>query len=436
MPFPIPASSPRRPQSVQDAQLEQILANAARLSMILIGGVVGLAALHIGQVILAPVALAVVVGLMFGPVADALERRHVPPALSAGVVVLLFVALIGLGVVLFAMPLSEWIGRAPAIWEKLRHEFVNLKEPLQGLANLQEQVKGMFGDEGGAMPVTVEDGSDVASMAMLAPTLGAHAAIFLASLYFFLATREHIRVSILSVCVSRRMRWRAAHIFRDVEQKVSRFLLSVSLLNFGVGVAVGLSMWAIGMPSPVLWGALAAVLNFIPYVGQAVMVVILLAVGLGTQTGLEHILLPVGCYLVINFFEGQIITPHFIGHTLTLNPFLIFLSITFWLWAWGPVGGLIAVPMLLIITSVLGHVLPSRPVMPKRPVRPRPGMTEKELVLANAAQAVREKAEAEHTAADPEKAETPEARRAERIRRRTRPPRGTAPTGANASQER
>jgi predicted PurR-regulated permease PerM len=268
--------------------------------------------------------------------------------------------------------------------------------------------------------VTVEDSSAVAGMAMLAPAILAQVAIFLASLYFFVATRDHIRISILSMCVTRRMRWRTAHVFRDVEQKVSRFLLSVTMINLCVGTAVTLAMWAIGMPSPLLWGAMAAVLNYIPYVGQAIMVTVLLMVGLGTQTDPFSILLPVLCYASINFVEGQIFTPHFIGRTLTLNPFVIFLSITFWIWAWGPVGGLVAVPTLLIAQSVVAHALPSRPVQPRRPVRRTAAMSAHDVVLANAAQAIREQREDE--AHVPEEAH-------ERKQERMAPPHGTAPTG-------
>jgi len=219
------------------------------------------------------------------------------------------------------------------------------------------------------------------------------------------------------------MRWRTAHVFRDVEAKVSRYLISITIINICVAIAVTLAMWAIGMPSPPLWGALAGVLNYIPYVGQAVMIVILLAVGLGTQAELWAILLPVACYVAINFTEGQIVTPHFIGRTMTLNPFIIFLSITFWLWSWGPVGGLIAVPTLLIAQSLLTHALPSKPLMPKRPVRRTRNMTDREALLANTALAIREQSEEGQEAktdADPQ-----EGRKNERLM----PPDGTAPSG-------
>ena len=403
-------------EDMSESQFERVLGNASRLAIVFVGFLAALVALQAGQVILAPVTLAIVIGLMFGPVADRVENWGVPPALSAGVVVLMLVGLIALGIALFAVPLSDWVARAPLIWNKLQQQLATLEGPLQTISAVQEQVTSVFSNES-AMSVTVEDGGQVISIAMIAPAILAQILIFLASLYFFVATRDHIRISVLSLCVSRRMRWRTAHVFRDVESKVSKFLLSITFINFCVGCAVSLAMWAIGMPSPLLWGALAAVLNYIPYVGQGVMILVLLAVGLGTQTELGAILLPVGCYICINFVEGQIVTPHFIGRTMTLNPFIIFLSITFWLWAWGPVGGLVAVPTLLIATSVMAHALPSKPMVPRRPVRRTARMTAREELLANTARAIREQRLDEEKPTDKRKEE------------RMQPPEGTAPSG-------
>lgn len=404
------------PKDMSESQFERLTSNAARIAMVFVGFLALLFALQVGQVFLAPVTLAIVIGLMFGPVADRVERFGVPPALSAGIVVLMLIGVIAGGVMLFSGPLSEWVARGPVIWNKLQQQLATLEGPLQTVGAFQEQITSIFGSDN-AMAVTVEDGGQMISVAMLAPAILAQVLIFLASLYFFVATRDHIRISVLSLCVSRRTRWRTAHVFRDVEAKVSRFLLSITFINACVGCAVTLAMWAIGVPSPLLWGAMAAVLNYIPYVGQGVMMLVLLAVGLGTETGLQNVLLPVGCYLAINFIEGQIVTPHFIGRTMTLNPFLIFLSITFWLWAWGPVGGLVAVPTLLIATSVLAHMLPSKPMMPSKPIRRTRNMTAKQELLANTAAAIREQAE---------EAEAPNEKRKDQ---RFEPPEGTSPSG-------
>lgn len=351
-------------KELSNTQFERVLGNASKLAICLIGVVAVVVATHAGQFILAPVFLAITVGLMFGPVADALEARGIPEPASAGLVVLMLLLIIAGSGLLFSGPLSEWVTRIPMIWGKLQAELANWKEPIESVGALQEQVKGVFG--GDAVEVQVEDGSAVTDIAMLAPTVLAQVLIFLASLYFFLATRENIRIATLSLCFSRRMRWRTAHVFRDVEQKVSKYLITISLVNIGVGIVVSVLMTIIGMPSPILWGALAAVLNYVPFVGQGLMAIILFLVGLGTQPDLAGALLPVGVYWAVNFVEGNFVTPNLLGKTMTINPFLIFLSLTYWLWAWGPVGGLIAVPSVLILYSVVTHILPMRQVMPRK----------------------------------------------------------------------
>jgi predicted PurR-regulated permease PerM len=383
----------RRADLASVSQFERVLTTGAHLALVFIGCIAVLIVMMVGQAVLAPVCLAMVIGLMFGPIADWCEARGVPSFLSAAVVVLLLVFTIALAVLLFAVPLSEWIGKAPEIWSKLQIRLASLKQPLESIGTLQSQIAAIFGGPS-AINVRVADGSTVTNLALVAPEIGAQVLLCLASLYFFIATRHRIQQSVLSLCVSRRMRWRAAHVFGDVESKVSRFLISVTILNFAVGVVVAATMWLIGMPSPLLWGALAFALNYTPYVGQAVMVLVLLSVSFATQSDWGGILLPVGCYLVITFLEGQLVTPQILGHTMTLNPFLILLSATFWLWAWGPVGGFIAVPSLLILQSTLEHVLPGRTEMPRKRIRRTANMSPKDVVLANAAQLIKEKAEA------------------------------------------
>jgi predicted PurR-regulated permease PerM len=345
-------------------QFEHIMQNASRVAILFMGVFAFAVAMALGKFILAPISLAIVVGLMFGPVADAMDRRGLPSGLSAGLVVLLFLGLIGLAGVLFAAPIAEWVGRWPMLWARLQEQLVNLQQPFETLGAVQEQLKEAMGG-GASMTVEVEDGGPVQDVALMVPALLADILLFLAGLYFFLATRHNIRLTVLSLCFSRRMRWRAAHIFRDVETKVSRFLLSAAAINLGVGVATAIAMWAIGMPSPVLWGGLAAVLNFIPYIGQAIMLAVLFAVGLGTQTDLVAIVLPVLVYAAINVTADQLLFPHLVGKALTLNPFVIFVSIAFWMWLWGPMGGFVAVPALLVAQSIIMHVFPTTADVPK-----------------------------------------------------------------------
>jgi predicted PurR-regulated permease PerM len=346
------------------AQFEHILENTSQLAVILLGAVALAIALALGKFILAPISLAIVIGLMFGPVADAMERRGLPTALSAGVVVIGFLALIAFAGTMFAAPIAEWVARGPLLWQKLQQQLASFQEPLQALSGVQEQLKEAMGG-GASMTVEVQDGGPVQDVALLVPSLLADILLFLAGLYFFLATRNNIRLTVLSLCFSRQLRWRVAHIFRDVETKVSRFLLSAAAINLGVGVATFIAMWAIGMPSPLLWGGLAAVLNFIPYIGQAIMLAILFAVGLGTHSDIVGIVLPVALYAAINITADQLVFPHLVGKALTLNPFVIFVSIAFWMWLWGPMGGFVAVPSLLVLQSIIMHIFPSTVDVPK-----------------------------------------------------------------------
>ena len=164
-------------------------------------------------------------------------------------------------------------------------------------------------------------------------------------------------MAILSLCMTRRLRWRFAHVFRDVEALVSRYLLSITAVNTCLGVAVSAAMWAIDIPSPLLWGVLAFCLNYAIYIGPAIMAVLMLCVGLATSSGVE-ILLPAVLYLSLNLVEAQFITPTIVGRAVTINPFVIFLALAFWIWLWGPVGGFIAVPFCLICLAIFRNIVP------------------------------------------------------------------------------
>jgi predicted PurR-regulated permease PerM len=145
-----------------------------------------------------------------------------------------------------------------------------------------------------------------------------------------------------------------------VEILISRYLLTITAVNVCLGVAVTLALWAVGMPSPALWGVLAVVLNYVMYVGPAMMALILLSISLATRQGGIDIIAPPAVYLGLHFIESQFITAQVLGVTMTMNPFLVFLSLAFWIWLWGPIGGFIAVPSLLVIYALLRNTVQMR----------------------------------------------------------------------------
>ena len=322
----------------------------ARIAVIFIAMLAALAALHYGRTLLVPITLSVVIGLMFGPYADRLEKAGMPPAISAVVVVFTFVLLIAAIGGAFAMPLSEWSRKLPLIWERMRGIIAEWRGVVETAASIGEQVKNL-GEQNGGFTVKVDEGNPAKDIAFLAPELLAQVIVFLASLYFFVSSRHSIRTLILKLCFDRRLRWRLAHVFRDVETLVSRYLVSITFINIGMGAVVAVAMYTLGVPSPLLWGLMAAVLNYAIYIGPAAMALILLGVGFATFTEPAWVAAPTIVYLCINLTEAQFVTPHVLGRQLTANPFLVFLTVLFWLWLWGPAGGFVAVPFLIIATS-------------------------------------------------------------------------------------
>lgn len=336
--------------------LEILLSKSAQVATVFVGFVSFIWALHAGEYILAPILLGMVIGLMLSPLAARLERASLPPGLSAAVVALLFVLAVLLFAAALAGPLAFWAGRVPQIWADLQVQLSEFKAPLEALKGMRDQLRELTG--GGGVTVSVDEGMGVGSMAAFAPAFIGQVLIFFASLYFFVATRHATRLAILKLCINRRLRWQVAHIFRDVERMVSRYLLSITVINIAEGMAVGVGLYFLGIQSPFLWGGLAILTNFVVFIGPAVMVCVLFMIGLTEYDTLGGSLLPVAVYLGINAIEAQFITPAVIGRQMTLNPFIILLALVFWIWLWGPLGGFVAIPALLIVYAIVRNIVP------------------------------------------------------------------------------
>lgn len=338
------------------SNMEIVLQRGSQIALIVLGLLALCFALYFGRYVLSPVAFALVIGLMLGPVASRIEAWGVTPYLSAVLVFILFVAIVCLIGLALVGPLSYWADRGPQMWEQLQLRMSQLREPMEALRGIQQGLRDVSGDSG--MTVSVEEGSPMDSLITVAPAIAGQLLIFMATLYFFIATRHQTRLAVLKLCVGRRLRWRTAHIFRDVETLVSRYLLSITAINIALAVAVTCALWLAGVPSPALWGILAGLLNFIMYIGPAIMAVILFAVGLVTFDTISGSLMPPLVYLAVNLMEAQFVTPLVIGRMMTLNPFVVLIALTFWIWIWGPIGGFVAIPALLAGYAMARNLIP------------------------------------------------------------------------------
>jgi predicted PurR-regulated permease PerM len=192
--------------------------------------------------------------------------------------------------------------------------------------------------------------------AMTAPAVLAQVLLTLVLLFFILASGDMIYEKIVFVLPTFRDKRLAIRIARDIERRVSRYLFTITGINAGLGVAVGVSMWALGMPEPALFGVVAFVLNYIPYVGAILGVALATVIGLVSLPSLGPALFAGGVYLALTAVEGQFVTPYWVGRSLRLNTVVVFLSVTLWAWLWSVVGMIVATPLLVSFRVLCEHI--------------------------------------------------------------------------------
>jgi predicted PurR-regulated permease PerM len=311
-----------------------------------------MAMLGYGRGVFLPITLALVIGTILAPLTNLAARNGMPHAATAAILVLGTIGLLSGGIVLLADPVRDWIGRAPEIGANLREKLSIFDTPLEALNRLREAF-------GAAPSASKTLGFDINSivqpaLASLTPAVG-QLLIFFGTLFFFLAHRNRLKESIVRFGSARESRLRAIRIWNTVEASLATYIATVTGINAVVGIIVGVTCYFVGLPSPWVWGVLAFVLNFVPYIGPATMIVTLLGVGLVTFSSFYQALIAPLIFVGMSTIEGQFVTPTILGARLTLNPLFIFLSIAFWVWLWGPFGALLAVPLLIVIIVIINQ---------------------------------------------------------------------------------
>lgn len=329
----------------------------AQIAVIGIFVILAAAILSYARGIFLPVVLALVIGTILGPITNLAKRANIPHTASAALLVLGTVGLLSWAVVLLADPVRDWIARAPEIGANLREKLTIFDTPLEALNRLRESF--------GAQPTQGPKGLALdLNMSLLQPAFSAltpavgQLLIFFGTLFFFLAHRNRLKESIIRFGANRDSRLRVLRIWNEVETSLAAYIATVAAINFTVGVIVAIVCAVIGLPSPLVWGVLAFLLNFVPYIGPATMIVTLLGVGLVSFPSFYQALVAPLVFIGLSTIEGQFVTPTILGARLTLNPLFIFLSIAFWAWLWGPFGALLAVPLLIVAMVVLNQFAP------------------------------------------------------------------------------
>lgn len=315
-----------------------------------------LGALFFAQDFLLPVIIAFLLALVLSPIVRGLARRGVPESVTA--IALVVVVFIGLGAAAYGLsgPVAKWIADAPSMAVEVQRKIVSLRKPVDTVVDVSERVEKMAeSSDPTVQKVVLAEPGLLTRAATGAPEAVAKIGMTLVLLLFLLASGDMFFEKLVKSLPTLSDKKRGLRIAREVQREVSRYLLTISLINAGLGVAIGTGMWLVGMPNPILWGVIGGLINFVPYIGAVIGITIVAVVGLVSFESTGQALLAPAVYAVLTITEGQIITPMLVGRRLEMNSVVVFLAVAFWGWLWGIIGAIIAVPMLVVVKVFAEH---------------------------------------------------------------------------------
>ena len=362
--IPDPAEPPGRPAGQLDDK------GRIRLGSGALAGLFTLAifyTLYFASALFIPIALALLLNLLLAPVVRGLKRHvHLPNGLGAGLVLVLLLVAVATSFYGLSGPATRWLADLPVAAVDVERKLETFRRPVEEVQQAANKVADMATPEAPGeeqpVPVALQDPSLTQMLFGGAMTLAAGMVIMVALLFFLLASGDTLLRQAVSIAPRLHDKKRVVEIMRDVEDDISYYLLTVSIINAGLGCAVGIAMYLIGMPNPILWGVMAGFLNFVPFLGAVAGIGIVGLVALLTFETPALILLPPVAYLALTTLEAQFVTPALLARRLILNPVAVFLALIAWTWLWGIAGALMAVPLLAVFKICCDHIEPLNPV--------------------------------------------------------------------------
>ncbi len=304
-----------------------------------------------------PLFAAIIIAIALVPALEWLERRRVPSALAAAICVLGFVLAVNGALAVIVLPASDWFVELPDKLPRIQQNLAPVIDMYSSLNDYVARTSAQVGSgpvargdvAGGAVPSSVVD-----LIATSAPSAAIEIFFALLVIFFLLAGWRRARTRTIEAQGSFDSALKTARIIQNVVSATSAYLTTITIINVSLGLSVAFVLWLLGMPSPLMWGGIVALFNFVPYVGPIAAALLLAVGGLMTYDTIGMALLPaaimIGCHLV----EANLFTPVVLGRRLTMNPLLILISLSYWGWIWGAMGALLAVPILVIVMTIIG----------------------------------------------------------------------------------
>ncbi|MGQ0812192.1 MAG: AI-2E family transporter [Nitrospiraceae bacterium] len=320
--------------------------------------------LSLGRALFFPIVLGLLLSFLLAPIIRAFKHIWIPAPVAAAVVLLALGVGLAYGVYRLSEPAAEWMGKAPQAFREIEYKLRILKKPVQEMSKATEllgEVTNLTAEKT-TQPVELKGPTWSDHLFNITGEFVAGLATTVILLYFLLASGDLFLQKLVKVSPRLRDKKRVVEISHAIETQVSTYLLTVSCINVGLGLVVGLAMSVLEMPNPALWGVMAAFLTFIPYAGHFFGIVVVTLVAAWTFDDLGWILLIGGTYWSLAFIEGMVVTPMVLGRRLTFNPVVVLLSLFLWGWIWGVGGALLAVPILAVFKIFCDHTPPLAPI--------------------------------------------------------------------------
>ncbi len=314
-------------------------------------------ALQEGAEFFLPLTAALVIAIALVPFLEWMERRGVPSPLAALTAVIAFLLVANTALVLIIVPAADWFRLLPERLPKIQNNLAPLIDFYSQLQRFVDETVQMLasGPVAAAQTAAVDAPRSLLQFAATsAPSAIIQMVFALLIIYFFLAGWTRLRRRTINSRESFDGAMAVARVIQNVVDATSAYVLTIATINLCLGLAVAFALWLIGMPSPLMWGGIVALLNFVPYFGPMLAAVLLALGGLMVFDDVWKALLPAALQIGFHLVEANFATPTILGRRLTMNPLLILVSLTFWGWVWGTPGALLGVPLLIIIQTVVG----------------------------------------------------------------------------------
>jgi predicted PurR-regulated permease PerM len=345
----------QRDQQEIDRRRDRLLASIALCAGI--GVLLALPfALRAGAEFFLPLTAALVIAVALVPLLEWMERRHVPSGLAAFAAVIAFLLVANTALVLIVVPATDWFRILPERLPKIQANLAPLIDFYSQLQRFVDETVKMIatGPVAAAQTAAVEAPRSLLQLAATsAPSAIIQMVFGLLIIYFFLGGWTRLRRKTINSRGSFDGAMAVARVIQNVVDATSAYVITIATINLALGLAVGIALWLIGMPSPWMWGGIVALLNFVPYFGPMLAAALMGLGGLMVFDDVWVALLPAAIQIGFHLVEANVVTPMILGRRLTMNPLLILVSITFWGWVWGTPGALLGVPLLIILQTVI-----------------------------------------------------------------------------------